>query len=365
MAANGISTLSTKEERQIAKLDLAAAKRGENYDRDLLPTRYDGNTVVYTPHPDGLQPHRPWINGTPPPTQLDAGFYGDDAMHNAGGHSGWWVVNGGFSGFSTFSDPAPAWNSVTYVDTTTGHTFDFTGTQWLASMNLSVSGAWQSNTITIDYWFYPTANSIQLLSECNYPDVTSGYHYSVLEINSSGNVKARFYNGTALTSNNSVQLNRWNHIWFTEDSQGGHSFELNGEPTNGNPNYTRIKPSSEYFVIGEYDVTNMGNTGRFRGKVGYLEIHDYVAPSTYSNRASKFRKTYTATFGTDGPPGSAFATWVWPGMLTQDVTGWTITGPDIPQGVTVVSQGVMGSQTTTTFSQDLHYTWVDYTFVAP
>jgi len=63
MAANGISTLPTKEDRQIAKLDLAAGKRGESYDRDLLPTKYVGNTVVNNPNLGGLQPHRPWITG--------------------------------------------------------------------------------------------------------------------------------------------------------------------------------------------------------------------------------------------------------------------------------------------------------------
>jgi len=52
MAANGISTLSTKEARQIAKLELAASKRAADgnpratYDVTLLPTRYEGNDVV-------------------------------------------------------------------------------------------------------------------------------------------------------------------------------------------------------------------------------------------------------------------------------------------------------------------------------
>lgn len=63
MASNEISTLPTKEERQIAKLELAAAKRGESYDRDLLPTKYDGNDIINNPNAGGLQPHRPWTNG--------------------------------------------------------------------------------------------------------------------------------------------------------------------------------------------------------------------------------------------------------------------------------------------------------------
>ena len=46
MAANGISTLATKELRQKAKLDLAATKRGESYDITRLPTQYSGNTII-------------------------------------------------------------------------------------------------------------------------------------------------------------------------------------------------------------------------------------------------------------------------------------------------------------------------------
>ncbi len=52
MAANGISTLGTKELRQVAKLDLAATDRAAagnaraTYDIDLLPTKYDGDGIV-------------------------------------------------------------------------------------------------------------------------------------------------------------------------------------------------------------------------------------------------------------------------------------------------------------------------------
>jgi len=67
MAANGISTLPTKEARQIAKLNLAqtnriASGRRSNYSRALLPAPYTGNVAV----PDngaGLYgtPGRPWF----------------------------------------------------------------------------------------------------------------------------------------------------------------------------------------------------------------------------------------------------------------------------------------------------------------
>lgn len=70
MAANGISTLSTKEDRQIAKLTLAQTKRQlagtagyralRYLDITELPTVYSGNTVVNNPNVGGLKQGRPW-----------------------------------------------------------------------------------------------------------------------------------------------------------------------------------------------------------------------------------------------------------------------------------------------------------------
>lgn len=70
MAANGISTLSTKQLKQQAKLALAAAKRSANgtngyranhvADITELPTQYSNNAVVDNPNAGGLQQGRPW-----------------------------------------------------------------------------------------------------------------------------------------------------------------------------------------------------------------------------------------------------------------------------------------------------------------
>lgn len=90
MAANGISTLSTKQLRQVAKLELAQAKRkgqvitegsgtwsadgidndtvnwyrsNNTYDITSLPDTYNDNLpgIDDNPNPDGLLPKRPWI----------------------------------------------------------------------------------------------------------------------------------------------------------------------------------------------------------------------------------------------------------------------------------------------------------------
>jgi hypothetical protein len=67
MAQNGISTLATKELRQKAKLDLAAAKRAADgnarstYDLTQLPTQYNNNGIIDNPNTSGLVQGRPWI----------------------------------------------------------------------------------------------------------------------------------------------------------------------------------------------------------------------------------------------------------------------------------------------------------------
>ena len=66
MATNGISTLATKELRQKAKLDLAAANRAADgnaratYDITQLPTKYVGNAVFDNDNTGGLVDGRPW-----------------------------------------------------------------------------------------------------------------------------------------------------------------------------------------------------------------------------------------------------------------------------------------------------------------
>jgi hypothetical protein len=74
MASNGISTLATKELKQRAKLDLAAADRlaignpRPSYNITQLPTQYDDDTIIDNPNPGGLVVGRPWVS-------LAAGLY--------------------------------------------------------------------------------------------------------------------------------------------------------------------------------------------------------------------------------------------------------------------------------------------------
>ena len=64
---NVISDLPTLEDRQVAKLDLAALDRTASgnpyntYDINLLPSKYIGNVSTPNVHPTGLVQGRPWI----------------------------------------------------------------------------------------------------------------------------------------------------------------------------------------------------------------------------------------------------------------------------------------------------------------
>jgi len=65
MAQNGISTLSTKQARQAAKLAAATTKRAATSRRSTLntgqlPTLYSGNVVVDNANVGGLVTGRPW-----------------------------------------------------------------------------------------------------------------------------------------------------------------------------------------------------------------------------------------------------------------------------------------------------------------
>ena len=68
MSLNGIAHLPTREERQAAKLALAAADRSADgnaratLDLTLLPTQFDGDDTIDNPNIGGLVEGRPWIN---------------------------------------------------------------------------------------------------------------------------------------------------------------------------------------------------------------------------------------------------------------------------------------------------------------
>lgn len=67
MARNGISTLTTREQRQVAKLIIATSNSKSQTrakpDMSLMPTRYSGNQLIFNPIPEnGWPPGRPFVS---------------------------------------------------------------------------------------------------------------------------------------------------------------------------------------------------------------------------------------------------------------------------------------------------------------
>jgi hypothetical protein len=101
MAANGISTLATKQERQEAKLDLAQTQRqaggnttairyrqNNTYNIDALPTKYSNNAILNNTNTGGLVQGRPWINIAGITFDPDIYFYNRVGTTNANGYFG-------------------------------------------------------------------------------------------------------------------------------------------------------------------------------------------------------------------------------------------------------------------------------------
>ena len=213
MAANGISTLATKELRQKAKLDLAAANRAAvgnlraTYDITLLPTQYDNNAVIDNPNIGGLVEGRPWIE-----TVSSFTFY--EAFGTTAAISVTRYVSGNkiYAESSTYDVPSyqPARvvvNDIEVVDTELrGHTLVV-----LDSYGNVVTGPTQYDT-----WVDP-ANLTTLASALN--GVASGnivvlVVYDASALNAS--VRSAINTGYGSTNSNTWTANRRSHIFIGE-----------------------------------------------------------------------------------------------------------------------------------------------------
>jgi hypothetical protein len=221
----------------------------------------------------------------PPPTPFD-GWYDSN--------TGYWYGAGNNLGVGTQVNTVNV--GATFPDGSSGSMLTFGSGAYMIGPNMKIGATWTTNAITVDLWFYPTANGVQILSEQNGTQTDgSGYHYSVFEIDSGGHVKARFWDGFgghAMTSEATVTLNAWNHVYFFEDTQGGHDLQVNGirNYATASPTYTRSAPfEGEYFCIGLTDATNMGSNSPFQGKIAMLTVHDYVTATTYYSTRSRYQ----------------------------------------------------------------------------
>jgi hypothetical protein len=163
MAANGISTLATKELKQKAKLDLAETNRAADgnpratYDIDLLPTKYDDDDIIdnrkgpataITPNPDVSSIPNEDFDALPPQAVNNYTIPGSDVVVNVTwGPNGpsyyaprFEVVNGGVNHVAGTSMATAEQFSVPFVDM--GITSGGNWTLWVSSTGLQDGRPW-------------------------------------------------------------------------------------------------------------------------------------------------------------------------------------------------------------------------------
>jgi hypothetical protein len=188
MAANGISTLSTKELRQKAKLRLAAIKRAITgrraaFDITQLPTQYSVNAVVDNTNSGGLVVGRPW-------TALSAG-----------------IGRGQYTGY--YNNVATFFDALTPTATTTQTNFESSLTsgqtnisqQYLGYFKSDYTGAWTFAGNSDDastMWIGDYARSGYTIANANANTTIGSWSFSVnLVAGQYYPIRVQFGNGPA------------------------------------------------------------------------------------------------------------------------------------------------------------------------
>ena len=273
MAANGISELATKELRQKAKLDLAAAKRASDgnprsvYDIDQLPTKYSGNDLIDNPNPEGLLLGRPWVV-TPSITtnnlivNLDAGntdsYPGTGTTWTNLVDSTEYTISNGtfdsgdggsivFSGVGTFVDiGTPLSNGTNFTKEAWVNAAVVTGSRNILS---SASNVFWNNGSTLSGG---VGGSFSLVTSTNFPATV--WRHVVLTFDDVNNTMRLYINGTQVSQNTGVTLSYVSEI----ERIGAHFF--NGNPASfWNGKIAEVRVYSEALaaedVLANYDNT--------------------------------------------------------------------------------------------------------------
>lgn len=205
--------------------------------------------------------------------------------------TGSFVINGTTFTWNASSNTHRAY---IYPDNSRGSVHTLTGTQYVLSPQFGVSP-----TLNFNLWFYPTANNCQIMSEFGQAQENSGWHYSMLEIDSSNKLKGRIWQMGAtfptpvVTSTGSVTLNAWNHVHlYYNPSNTTFGMSLNNETAVTQGGITRQTPDTNhtYWGIGTYSSQTMGSSARYQGRFDGLVIDTTLVGSNYTATKSKYEQ---------------------------------------------------------------------------
>jgi len=287
MSANGISTLASKEDRQVAKLDAAQTKRQasgdvsatayrtlNSYNIDLLPTKFSGNNLVDNANTEGLVAGRPWVNA---PTILTSNIMLNldpgDSMSYSGSGSQWVDLGPGSVDIMTL------YGNPTFTSGTPSY-FTFNGTNQY-SLGDSI-GIVNQNTYTKSAWFY--------LNGYQDNNIVSGDGHFIY-MGPQANIDRKIYCGhsdwasyTAYPSTATINLNTWYNVTLTFSTTNGMTLYINGVQDSTYTARKTAHPGSGSVSIAAYIAGNF-----LKGRVG--KVLCYNAELT----AAQVLQNYNAT----------------------------------------------------------------------
>lgn len=207
----------------------------------------------------------------------------------------------------------------------------FNGTnQYLITPNLrtyfkSVNTSVQQS-FTMSFWVYPIAASGNLVYELDSQTPNYAWNASTIEI-VNGYVKYRVWNGPAITSTSTVNLNQWYHIAMVYDGASLKGY-INGV-LQGTQTTARIIPTSgQFYAIGAGGDQNLGTSAY--GKFNLAQFKIYNLPFTdsdvlqdYESRKSEFDYTIHSPSTNSNPIyWSVSSTWAGDGFSAAHFTPW-------------------------------------------
>lgn len=268
----------SREARQIQKLDIAAAKRNEAYNRDKLPTKYSGNTIVN--NAGTLEPRRPWIIDKSRVTAgmvlwLDAG----DTDSYPGSGSTWTDLtnpanNGTLIGGITYS--AEVGGSLSFPNPNAG-----VGNTSYIRMN-RVTEFMPTTGLTIEQWIQPDtwtpATGRQTISNTE----AGGYAISLRNNGIDGIVLLNGVYRNARLLDASV-LSGWNHIVLTCDGRYVKLYVNGVDTLTGNNDAGAVYPITYHPTNGLFIGAEAGNNATTPNEIQSYE--GKIATTALYNRA--------------------------------------------------------------------------------
>jgi hypothetical protein len=252
---------------------------------------------------------------------------------------------------STASGNATPYNAPNYMNSLGLMSFNGSN-QYLATPNIrtyfkAVNTSVQKS-FTMSFWFYPISSTGVLISELDSQTPSGGWHASNIEI-INGYLKYRIWNGSIVTSTTAITLNQWYHVAMVYDGTSVKGY-LNGILQGTQAGAREIPPTSQNYVIGAGETTNMGTSayGNFhlaQFKIFNVPFSDSEISQEYETRKSEFDYSIHSP-ATNSNPTYWSVSSVWDGQTTfsqdhytpwlnNNRLGWAAGVNDLNQWITL------------------------------